>query len=1102
MRLRPICFTLFFFWSIFLAVFAQEPVFLEHGGGVRTVEFSPVNASLLASAGESHLIKLWDLKNDTVRTLSGHTDIVKAVAFSPNGELLVSVSDDRTIRFWNVQSQQNTGTRNITDRYQSIAFSPNGQIFATGGGGHVKLWNPRLQREIVRLPHNKDVRTVAFSPDGHLLAAGEGSGEGPGTVKVWDVKGRQVVVSLNANPKNVKAVEFSRDHQYLASSGWNGYLKVWETSNWDLQHTIPHVGHYDIAFSPDGKMLASTGNGYVGLWWVEDGARIAQLKGPTGWMHPVDFSHDGTSLAVGAEDGIVRIWRIDTSPVDGREAGAIQILHVDTYLQQLLDANSIKGDNIPDPAPPPAVVRAFFQLDPFYEQWINVGGLPVIASAKVNPYALKEAAWLILKMIGHRRDVLRAMVGNKTRFSIIAHTEIITEIPEYRDDAPPDFLISRERGWGGSRQATVSSSEEDILNYRGSRTRGRYSVLIHEAAHGIHKFGFNTVDPSFDERLRDTYQAAMKKGLWQGTYASSDRKEYWAEGTQAWFHPNGGGSFDRFGDTRQTLKVYDPGLARLLTEVYGDGQWRYTLPETRNHFRHLQGFNPRETPTFNGWPELETLYRELSNPNSIGGGQWVNLKPYAPNQLSRLTRSNVHDRTTMIFVNATDADVLIYGISSNATESFWTRIYPNRVRWTGSRVNRIWLVKDISGRNIAAFQAVEKTGRARIGAAEKNVNAGGAAPQALIPQFQRPPMYWIDADHGTLHRLVGNEVENLLPNVENATRLAVDTPRGRLYWTTKTNERRGKIYRVNLKGTPNIEELRDLYGVPLDLAVDPQRKRLYWIDALNRIQRSDLNAENIRNLVRDLKAPKHLTLDVTGGHIYWTEQTDTTTGKIRRAALDGSNVQLVKALTSAPHGLALDPTNRKIYLTTADGKIQRLNVDGSNVESDLITGLDAPKAVSVDVAGRKIYWTAQNSIRRADLNGENIEDVVTGVGAPTGLVIGSMPPVAPAAPATVGIPPETTVLLVNYPNPFNPETWIPYQLSAPAAVTVNIYDMKGALIRTLTIGHQAAGYYTDRNRAVYWDGRNGVGEPVASGVYFYTLTAGDFTATRKLLIRK
>ena len=98
--------------------------------------------------------------------------------------------------------------------------------------------------------------------------------------------------------------------------------------------------------------------------------------------------------------------------------------------------------------------------------------------------------------------------------------------------------------------------------------------------------------------------------------------------------------------------------------------------------------------------------------------------------------------------------------------------------------------------------------------------------------------------------------------------------------------------------------------------------------------------------------------------------------------------------------------------------------------------------------------------------------------------------------------PERTVLLPNYPNPFNPETWIPYHLSEPARVTVRLYAVDGTLVRTLDLGHQASGRYDERSRAAYWDGKNALGEPVASGIYFYTLIAGDFTATRKMLIRK
>ena len=98
--------------------------------------------------------------------------------------------------------------------------------------------------------------------------------------------------------------------------------------------------------------------------------------------------------------------------------------------------------------------------------------------------------------------------------------------------------------------------------------------------------------------------------------------------------------------------------------------------------------------------------------------------------------------------------------------------------------------------------------------------------------------------------------------------------------------------------------------------------------------------------------------------------------------------------------------------------------------------------------------------------------------------------------------PKKTALLANYPNPFNPETWIPYHLAKDADVTLHIYAINGTLVRRLTLGHQPAGIYQTRSRAAYWGGRNVFGEPVASGVYFYVLKAGDFTATRKMLIKK
>ncbi len=109
---------------------------------------------------------------------------------------------------------------------------------------------------------------------------------------------------------------------------------------------------------------------------------------------------------------------------------------------------------------------------------------------------------------------------------------------------------------------------------------------------------------------------------------------------------------------------------------------------------------------------------------------------------------------------------------------------------------------------------------------------------------------------------------------------------------------------------------------------------------------------------------------------------------------------------------------------------------------------------------------------------------------------------AAPAPMRADSIPSTNRLLLNYPNPSNPETWIPYQLASDADVQISIYDTEGGLVRRLNLGHRKAGYYTDPSQSAYWDGRNEHGESVASGAYFYTLTAGDYTETRKMLILK
>ena len=374
----------------------------------------------------------------------------------------------------------------------------------------------------------------------------------------------------------------------------------------------------------------------------------------------------------------------------------------------------------------------------------------------------------------------------------------------------------------------------------------------------------------------------------------------------------------------------------------------------------------------------------------------------------------------------------------------------------------------------------------------------------LVDASQRPSMYWVDMNNGTLHRLIGTKVENFAPGVQNTTSLAVDTAGDKLYWAEKTSDRTGKIRRVDLDGT-NVQLVKDLTSVPIDIAIDGVNSKIYLTNSWRKVQRLNFDGSNFQfNLITNLDSPRNITVDMVTSKIYWTEQIGEAAAKIQRANLNGSNVQLVKDFTSGLYDIAVDSLNGKLYFTNSFGKVQRLNVDGSNFQPNLITGLNSPRGVTVDVAGGKIYWTEQNSIRRADLNGENIQNVVIGLGTPANLILGTAPfdAIVQAAPIVVGGIPDEPRLYPNYPNPFNPETWIPYQLSKSTDVRVLIYAADGKLIRTLKLGQQAAGVYESRSRAAYWDGRNEVGESVASGLYFYTLKAGDFTATRKLLIRK
>jgi cyclophilin family peptidyl-prolyl cis-trans isomerase len=260
----------------------------------------------------------------------------------------------------------------------------------------------------------------------------------------------------------------------------------------------------------------------------------------------------------------------------------------------------------PRPGPVPEELRKNLKLDPFYQKHLDADGLSILGSAKVSDDALAEAAWIVRHMLAGREDIRKAMIGQKVRAVIMAKDEYTTDVPEHRNLKPKQYWDRRARGLGATPHVpVVSGAEENLLNFRNDPYPNE-NIFLHEFSHAIHGTGLNKVDPSFDQRLRMAYEAAKERGLWKNTYAITNRSEYWAEGVQSWFDDNAPPD-ELHNDirTREKLKAYDPELAKLCKEVFGDGEWRYVKPSQRNakDRAHLTNYDPKNAPRFR-WRDI------------------------------------------------------------------------------------------------------------------------------------------------------------------------------------------------------------------------------------------------------------------------------------------------------------------------------------------------------------------------------------------------------------------------------------------------------------------------------------------------------------------
>ena len=431
-------------------------------------------------------------------------------------------------------------------------------------------------------------------------------------------------------------------------------------------------------------------------------------------------------------------------------------------------------------------------------------------------------------------------------------------------------------------------------------------------------------------------------------------------------------------------------------------------------------------------------------------------------------------------------------------------------------------------------------------------------PKLLVVDPDSPPIYWTDYDTGKIQHvnLDGSNVQDLTTHgLRFPTGIALDVAGGKMYWTdmdfdpTTDSFINGKIQRANLDGS-NVEDLVPGLRSPRGIALG--------IPSQTIPSSPDLVVEDVRADPATVAVGEKFKLYVTLKNQGRGESTATRVRYYRSTdeIISTEDTQLASAHRNP---LAANTTIHRYLLVTApttpgtyyygvcvDSVTDESNTD-NNCSSAVSVTVTAPPVVSEDVNEdgivdvQDLVYVAQRygqtDTTPADVNDDgvvNIDDLI---------LVAAVLDADAAAPSlrsdalerlTVGevqlwlsqarqrdltdpsvrrgilfleqllsaMVPKETALLANYPNPFNPETWIPYQLSEPAEVTLTIYAVNGTKVRTLALGLMPAGIYQSRSRAVYWDGRNNVGEPVASGLYFYTLKADDFTATKKMLILK
>ena len=1041
-------------------------------------------------------------------SIEGHARPVTSVAFSPDGQTLASVSENNTaIRLWNVNTGELLNTlKGHKETVNSVAFSPDGQTLASGGRDNtIRLWDVNTgehKHTFIRHPDDGRITSIAFSPDRQTLASGGGS------INLWDVNTGEHKHTFPGigDGHLVRSIAFSPDGQTLASGG--GSINLWDVNTGEHKHTFPGIGDghlvRSITFSPDGRILASGSKllsevefiPTIRLWDVNTGTHIATLSGHETDILSVAFSPDGRTLASGSikeqihpsgayREGVdpypLRLWDVAT----GKPKKTFALNYSVPSVVFSPDGQTLAS----------TVGRSIYLWDPVsgqhkYSIFRHIPGDVAFSPDGRTLASGGDRVILWDPVTRHQKMILSGSglvafspdgqmlaTGNKAGPIHLwdpntGKLQKTLTLPTYTNNPSIDSIVFSPDG------QTLASGGDGItlwnVNKGWEKAWRRFSadvlsfspdgqILATTSEDKIHLWDANTLQHKYNiDKRSDANSIAFSPDGWMitvgGTVSPDGRTIAIRSATRR-------GSLIELWDANSgQLKItFTAGVAFNHPNIAfsPDGQ---TIAGASDHYTIRLWKLPDTRVNITPYP--------VASP-AIGEQFTVDLSIVEGENVGGYQLTVGFDETILRYVESANGDYLPPG-------SFF--------------------VPPVVSENAVTLGATSLTGTS-------NGDGTLATVTFEVLDVKESPIALSDAiltDSAGKQLSILSNSGRIQPTLSSTSAVVDLTPSSVLAPAI------GEQLAFNIR----ISDGQNVAGYQISLEYDI--KALKPVLAGNGVYVPDISP------AKPLISEGLVTLGGSSPTGVGNGDGVLATITFEILAVQASTVNVSGYLTT-PNGLRSNPIFKDAKVIVA--LLGDVNRDGTVNILDLVL-------VSSSF-GQQVPETGNP----ADVNEDGVVNIVDLVKVAGALGAGAAAPsLHPQALATfaaadvqkwltqaqqVGLNdaisqrgirfleqlltaliPKDTALLVNYPNPFNPETWIPYQLAEPADVTLTIYAINGTVVRPLALGHQPVGIYQDKSRAVYWDGRNEVGEPVASGVYFYTLTAGDFAATRKMLIRK